>query len=67
MKKPICKICEKENKKYSVVEPMGGTTTLMSIQSGYWDGEGKYFPPYNPNRTTYSYRCSNGHQWEEIK
>ena len=59
--KPTCKECEKEGKKYSVVQPLYGTTTLMGSSPGYWDEDGKYHESINPNYTTYTYTCSNGH------
>ena len=65
MKKPICEECEREGKKYSVKEPSCGMTTLMGISPGYWDEEGEYHPSHNPNTTTFTYRCSNGHSWTE--
>ena len=46
MKKPICKKCEKEGKKYSVSEPVYGVTTLMNISGSYIfekGGKVKYF------------------------
>lgn len=67
MIKPICDQCKNENKKYTVTEPTGGFVTLMAIQPGYWDEEGEYHPPYNPNRTTYTYTCSNKHSWNVTK
>lgn len=63
MERPKCEECLKENKTYSVQEPQYGTTTLMGISPAYWDEEGKYHESYNPNTTTYEYRCSNGHSW----
>ena len=65
MEKPKCEKCINENKKYSVTQPQYGITTLMGISSGYWDEDGKYHEPYNPNRTTYTYICSNGHSWTQ--
>lgn len=61
--KPRCEKCEGEGKKYSVSDPQLGVTTLMGISPGYWDEDGKYHEPYNPNTTTYTYTCSNGHTW----
>jgi len=65
MNKPICKECEKKNKKYSVQDSGFGITTLMGITPAYWDEEGNYHESINPNRTTYTYNCSNGHSWSE--
>lgn len=67
MNKPICEKCVQKGKKYSVTEPLGGFTTLMGISPGYWNEEGEYIPPYNPNYTTYTYNCSNGHSWNKVE
>ena len=64
--KPTCKECEGEGKSYSVTEPQYGTTTLMGITPGYWDEAGEYHEPHNPNRTTTTYQCSNGHSWNVV-
>ena len=61
MIKPICEECEKDGKKYSVTEPLYRTSTLMGITPAYWDEEGIYHLSVNPNTTTYTYYCSNGH------
>ena len=66
-KKPVCKDCEAAGRKYSVSMPMGGVTTLMAVQPGYWDEDGKYIPPDNPNHTTYYLECSNGHSWSVVQ
>lgn len=63
MEKPKCEKCEAERKKYSVYVPCYGTTTLMCIQPAYWDEEGNYHEAHDPNHTTYTYNCSNGHSW----
>jgi hypothetical protein len=65
MNKPICKECDSKGLKYSVIEPMFGTTTLACGMSAYWDEDGAYHPYKDPNHTTYQYSCSNGHQWSE--
>ena len=67
MKKPICEKCEKEGNKYSVIEPQYGTTTLMCISPGYWDEDGNYHEPHDPNTTSYVYTCSNGHSFSVIR
>ena len=66
-KKPICKQCEKQGQKYSVTDSTYGVTTCAGITPGYWDEEGKYHKPVDPNTTTYEYSCSNGHRWTETK
>lgn len=65
MNRPICKECEKEGLKYTVQQPIGGVTTLMAWTQGYWNEDGNYIAHTDPNRTTYSYNCSNGHNWSE--
>ena len=65
MAKPICAECEKDGKQYQVFAPMGGMTTCMAYTPGYWDESGKYVENKDPNITTYTYECSNGHSWSE--
>jgi hypothetical protein len=62
-----CEQCVSEGKTSSVSEPQYGITTLMGIAPGYYDETGNYVPPYNPNRTTYEWSCSQGHRWTEVK
>lgn len=64
MSKPKCTACDIKGDKYSVFEGML-TTTAMAVAPPYWDEEGKYHVPSNPNTTTMHYRCSNGHTWSE--
>jgi hypothetical protein len=64
MNKPTCKQCDKKGKKYSVYQGMS-TTTLMAWGNPYWNEDGDYIIPPNPNTTTTQYRCSNGHNWSE--
>lgn len=45
--------------------PIEGVTTLLAYNPGYWDEDGKYVANKNPNATTYTYTCSNGHTWSE--
>lgn len=61
----ICEQCKNEGKTSTIHEPMGGSTTLMAFSPGYYDEQGKYHATKNPNKTTYDYRCSNGHSWSE--
>ena len=42
---------------------MTGTRTLMAWQS-YYDEKG-VFHGNDPNVSTFIYRCSKGHQWNE--
>jgi len=65
MKKPICKECEQEGKKYSVYVGMC-STTLIGVDAAHWDENGIYHEPCNPNITTCEFNCSNGHRWSEI-
>lgn len=64
--KPICKECKKENKKYSVEVPLYGATTSMCLIPAHWDEDGNYHEVVDPNTTTLTYRCSNGHSWKEV-
>lgn len=65
MNKPICKECEKKKKKYSVYTGMS-STTLIAIPQPYWNEDGQYVSPRDPNTTTQEYSCSNGHRWSEV-
>lgn len=62
-----CEECLKTGKTSVVYEPQFRTTTAMAISPGYYDEQGQYHPPYNPNKTTYEWRCSNGHRWNEVR
>jgi hypothetical protein len=63
MNKPICKQCEEAGKKCSITILTDGMTTCMGVYPGYWDEDGIYHAPYDPNYVTYKYCCSNGHTW----
>lgn len=65
MEKPKCEKCIAEGKKYTVYVPMCGTTTLLAYIPAYWDEDGNYIQNKNPNTTTYTYTCSNGHTFSE--
>ena len=58
----ICKECKAEGNK-SQVYPGHGSTTAMWVQP-FYDEDGKYHH-HDGNTTTYSYSCSNGHEWTE--
>ncbi len=60
--KPECEVCEKESKKYSVTSSGSMSTSLATRE--WWDKDGNYHFD-NPNTITTSYKCSNGHSWEE--
>jgi hypothetical protein len=45
----------------SRVFPLGAMTTLMGSAT-YYDEHGQ-FHDHDPNTTTSSYECSNGHKW----
>ena len=53
-----CPQCQKEGKR-SRVSVGPSSTTLMSVHS-YYDEDGKFFQD-DPNITTTSYSCSEGH------
>ena len=61
-----CETCIAEGKISTVTRPQYGSTTLMAISPGYYDEIGIFHEPYNPNRTTYEWCCSQGHKWIEI-
>lgn len=56
-----CPECEKEGEKSTVIDPMGGATTLMAVHA-FWDEEDRHHH-HDPNATTTSYSCSRGHKW----
>jgi hypothetical protein len=58
----ICKLCA-DGGKTSKVFPIGSMTTLMSCMP-YYDENGEIHH-HDRNIITTSYRCSNGHMWEE--
>lgn len=65
MKKPTCTKCEELKQMYTVTMPMSGVSTLLAYSPGYWDEQGNYVATKNPNTTTYTYTCSNGHTFSE--
>lgn len=58
-----CRKCVNEGLK-SILHSGECTTTLMGF-SPYWDEDGNEHV-HNPNRTTQSYSCSNGHRYIEL-
>ena len=64
IKKPICEQCEAEGKGCSVTAGPC-SQTLMGIMPDRWDADGTHHPAKDPNITTCTYYCSNGHQWAE--
>lgn len=58
----ICEKCKAEDKRSKVF--IGSTMkTLMAGPQPYYDEDGNYVRPPDPNTVTTSYRCSNGHRW----
>lgn len=60
--KKICPVCREQGLK-SIIYVVGCRTTLMATHQWY-DENGTYHFD-DPNRTTCTYRCSNGHEWSE--
>lgn len=58
----FCPVCQEQGLKSKVFASGGGRTTLMGF-TPYYDEEGNYHS-HNPNTTTRSYKCSEGHVWE---
>jgi len=56
----ICAECQAQGLK-SKVTPGTGWETLLGWRP-FYDEEGR-FHSHNPNVTTRSYECSNGHEW----
>ena len=59
-----CSECQQTGSRHSVYQGVS-YRTAMGHSPAYWDEDGEYHPPYDPNVTTTAYRCSNGHQWTE--
>ena len=59
-----CKECVANGQK-SKVYPGYSTTTCAGVQT-FYDEDGK-FHIHDPNVTTTTYTCSNGHEWVEDK
>lgn len=57
----ICQQCQQEGKRSTVTAPGCGVTTAM-MGHDYYDEAGKYHN-HDPNTTSVTYHCSNGHQW----
>lgn len=59
-----CPKCEKDGVRHRVYE--GGTTsTLMASPPPYWDEDGKYVVPPDPNIHTTNYHCSEGCRFQK--
>lgn len=58
MKCPVCQ----EKKLTSYVYPGAMVSTLLGF-TPFYDEKGDYHI-HNPNRTTVTYTCSNGHKWK---
>jgi hypothetical protein len=65
MEKKFCEQCQREGKTSTIYVPQTGYTTLMAPAPAYYDEQGVYHQPKDPNYTTYEYSCSNGHTWKE--
>lgn len=65
MTKPRCSICDEAGVKYTTTLRFS-TTTAIGVPPPYWDEEGNYHVPPDPNHTVNHYTCSNGHNWTEL-
>jgi hypothetical protein len=61
MRCPVC--VEKEMR--SALYPGGSFTTCMAGSPGHYDEAGDWVEGYDPNITTTSYGCTNGHTFVE--
>lgn len=61
--KPQCPECP-EDADYSV-EKGAARKTMVSGPSATWDESGNFHPSIDPNTIKQTYRCSNGHKWQE--
>lgn len=59
----MCPTCREEGRT-STAELTSFSTTLLATPERY-DEQGNRIPLPNPNRTTRSFRCSNGHTFDE--
>ncbi len=57
----ICEKCKEQGLKSRVSE-MGCSKTLLGYRPFYDENGKRHY--HNPNVTTTSYKCSNGHSWE---
>jgi hypothetical protein len=57
----ICPICEKEGRKSTVMQSASTTTLVATVQT--FDEAGNARPYRDPNTTTTTYTCSNGHSF----
>ena len=62
---PRCAVCWSQGRRHKVFLSPSYTVTLMRVKPGYWDEDGVWHPPCDPNHRTFHYSCSNGHQWSE--
>lgn len=62
MNRVFCPECQEAGDRSKVIHH-GGTSTLMGWQP-YYDEDG-YYHSHDPNRTKWSYSCTNGHKWSE--
>jgi hypothetical protein len=58
----ICQECKTEGKKSRVYEGPSSTTCMYSPP--FYDEDGKHHD-HDPNTSTTSFSCSNGHKWSE--
>ena len=64
MREPVfCHECQAANQR-SRVSVAGSRTTMMGSNS-FYDEDGRYHH-HDSNKTTTSYRCSNGHHFERL-
>jgi len=56
-----CIQCIKEGKKSKVF--IGTTTSTLVYAQPYYDEDGNFVQPPDPNTHTTEYSCSNGHKW----
>lgn len=57
-----CKQCNEEGLTSRVEVGPGFRTAMCAVP--YYDEQGRYHY-HDPNTSTYTYQCSNGHEWSE--
>ena len=61
-----CPKCVEQGKR-SRVYPGESHTTCVYYPPGYYTEDGKWIPHLGHNTTTQTFRCSEGHEWQEAR
>jgi len=58
-----CPKCVAEGKRSKVY--IGVSTSTLVFAAAYYDEDGNFVQPPDPNTHTTQYECTNGHRWTE--